>query len=60
MRSAKTGLARFLRDCKGATAVEYGLIVAMIVLAVIASVAGVADATTGMWSDVSEKVREVS
>jgi len=47
---------RLLRDGRGATAVEYGLIVAMIVLAMIAALRGVANATTGMWHNVSNDV----
>lgn len=49
-----------VRDRKGATAVEYGFILALIVLAVIASIQGLADATTGMWTNVSDKVQAVS
>lgn len=41
---------------KGATAVEYGLIIAMIVLAMIAALSNVATKTNGMWSNVSDKV----
>lgn len=46
-----------LRDDHGATAVEYGLIIAMIVLAMVAALSQVAGATTGMWNNVSETVR---
>jgi pilus assembly protein Flp/PilA len=41
-------------DRKGATAVEYGLIVSLIVLAMLASLNGVANATIGMWDHISE------
>ncbi|MHA6720771.1 Flp family type IVb pilin [Sphingomonas sp. RS6] len=44
-------------DVRAATAVEYGLILAMIVLAIMASLMGLADATSSMWSNVSEKVQ---
>lgn len=44
-------------DTAGATAVEYGLIVALIVVAMIASLQGVADVTVGTWDRVrSESV----
>ncbi len=46
-----------LRDEHGATAVEYGLIIAMIVLAMFAALTSVADATTNMWNTVSTKVQ---
>ncbi len=41
-------------DRKGATAVEYGLIVSLIVLAMLASLNGVANAAIGMWDHVSD------
>jgi pilus assembly protein Flp/PilA len=47
------------RDEKGATAVEYGLIVALIVIAVISSVRAVADENTGLWATVRENVEVV-
>ncbi|MDB5724902.1 MAG: Flp/Fap pilin component [Novosphingobium sp.] len=48
-------LNRLFRDEHGATAVEYGLIVAMIVLAMLGAMSGVASVTTTMWNDVSAK-----
>jgi pilus assembly protein Flp/PilA len=45
-------LTRLFRDEHGATAVEYGLILAMIVLAMMAALNGVANETINMWSDV--------
>lgn len=41
---------------RGATAVEYGLILAMIVLAIIAALNSVATKTTGMWNNVATEV----
>ncbi|CAO1654117.1 Flp family type IVb pilin [Parasphingorhabdus sp. NYA22] len=49
----------YLSD-KGATAVEYGLILALIALTVLVAIAGVANKTVGMWDDVSNQVTEVS
>ncbi|ASK86993.1 Flp family type IVb pilin [Sphingorhabdus sp. SMR4y] len=49
----------YLSD-KGATAVEYGLILALIALTVIVSVASVANRTVGMWDDVANEVTDVS
>lgn len=46
---------RLLRDEVGATAVEYGLILAMIVLAMLGALTGVANETKKMWNDVSSK-----
>jgi pilus assembly protein Flp/PilA len=44
------------KDERGATAVEYGLILAMIFLAMAAAVASVGTTTGGIWNNVSEKV----
>mgnify|MGYP003638985069 FL=1 len=49
----------YLSD-KGATAVEYGLILALIALAVIVAIGGVANETVDMWDDVANQVTEVS
>jgi pilus assembly protein Flp/PilA len=43
-------------DTRGATAVEYGLILALIFLAMVAALQGVATENTKMWNNVSEKV----
>lgn len=52
------GWARLTRCERGATAVEYGLILAMIVLAMLAALNHVANKTIGMWNNVSTKVLE--
>ncbi|AUW58855.1 Flp family type IVb pilin [Sphingobium sp. SCG-1] len=41
---------------RGATAVEYGLICAMIVLGMIVALQGVATKTMNMWNNVSNEV----
>jgi pilus assembly protein Flp/PilA len=48
------------RDERGATAVEYGLICSLIVLAMVAALNRFADTTTGMWNNVSNTVQENS
>lgn len=45
-------LTRLFRDEHGATAVEYGLILAMVVLAMMAALNGVASETIKLWGDV--------
>ncbi|MEG8058159.1 Flp family type IVb pilin [Sphingomonas sp. 22L2VL55-3] len=40
----------------GATAIEYGLIIALVVIAMIAGLTALADTTTGMWGNVNSKV----
>ena len=47
---------RLLSDRRGATAVEYGMIVALIVIAMVASFQSLANATVGMWGNVNTKV----
>ena len=49
-------LQKLLRDTRGATAIEYGLIVSLIVIAIIVAVQGVADETNGLWAFVTSKV----
>ena len=48
--------ARLLRDRKGATAIEYGLIVALIVIAMIAGLQLFAGSAIGMWNSVEANV----
>ena len=42
-----------LRDERGATAIEYGLIASMIVIAIIAGMNNLANETNDMWTKVS-------
>jgi pilus assembly protein Flp/PilA len=51
-------LSALRRDERGATAVEYGLIISMIVLAMVGALVEVAGATGNMWNTVSERSRE--
>jgi len=49
-------IARAVRDRKGATAVEYGMIVAFVVIAMIVGLATLGRATTGLWTSIETKV----
>ena len=49
-------LRRLLRESRGATAVEYGLIVALLVIAIITAMKGVANQNTGLWAVVTTKI----
>jgi pilus assembly protein Flp/PilA len=49
-------LQHLLRDSRGATAIEYGLIVSLIVIAIIASMSSVADENTGLWAHVKDSI----
>jgi len=49
-------LGRVATDVRAATAIEYGLIVALVVIAMIVALIQVAGTTGDMWNDVSNKV----
>jgi pilus assembly protein Flp/PilA len=48
--------ARLINDQQGATAIEYGLIVALIVIAMIGGLKLFAGSTVSMWNDVQQNV----
>lgn len=50
-----TFLKKLVDDQSGATAIEYGLILSLIVIAMIAALQGVATATVAMWGNVESK-----
>lgn len=52
-------IVRALREPRAATAIEYGLIVALVVVAMFAGLTALAGSTTGMWNNVSSKVTKV-
>ena len=60
MWKATKFLACLAQDQRGATAVEYGLIISLIVLAMMAALNNVASATIDMWGNVSTKVADAS
>jgi pilus assembly protein Flp/PilA len=45
------------KDQKGATAVEYGLILALIFLAMVIGVVAVGTSTSDLWGNVSNQVK---
>jgi pilus assembly protein Flp/PilA len=45
-------------DERGATAIEYALIISLIFLAMAGALASVADTTTNMWNNVSSEVKQ--
>ncbi|NNC60469.1 MAG: Flp family type IVb pilin [Erythrobacter sp.] len=46
-------IKRLRDDVSGATAVEYGLILAMVFLGMVAAVQGVGNETIGLWNTIS-------
>jgi len=51
-------VARLLADRRGATAIEYGLILALMTLAMLVTFTSVANQTTSMWRKVSTNVEQ--
>ena len=47
---------RLARDQRGATAIEYGLIVSLIVIAMVGALESVADENTGLWARVKDDI----
>lgn len=58
MRGLKAYFARLaLWRCeRAATAIEYGLILSLVVLAIISALSSFAGKTTGMWNNVATEV----
>jgi len=57
MRALVKTVYRLIRDSKAATAVEYGLICALIVLAIMAALLALGSVTSDIWENVSNKVQ---
>lgn len=53
-------IRRITRCEQGATAVEYGLIVAMIVIVIVASLGNFGEGSQSMWNRVSNQILSVS
>jgi pilus assembly protein Flp/PilA len=51
-------LRNLLTDVRGATAIEYGLILALVVLGLMAALIALANSSTSLWTDVSTQVRD--
>ena len=49
-------IGRFVHDARGATAIEYGLVVALVVIAILTGVATLGGSTGGMWHDFTAKI----
>lgn len=55
--SAIAAFTRMLRDEKGATAIEYGLIAGLIVLAIVGGMKAFANEAITMWNLISDEVQ---
>ena len=52
----KTLVNRFVRDESGATAIEYGLIAALVAVAIIGALGGMKNALTGTFNKVASNL----
>jgi len=57
-RTMRAMLKRFVRDTRGATSIEYGLIAALLAIGIIGAVGFVADGTNSTFETVSEAFPE--
>lgn len=57
MRALTKSIHRLIRDSKAATAIEYGLICALIVIAIMSALLALGTITSDMWNNVSTKVQ---
>lgn len=53
-------VTRFLKDESGATAIEYGLIAALIAVVLVGALTAVGDSLTGAFETISTAVGEAS
>ena len=53
----KTLIARFAKDCSGATAIEYGLIAALIAVAAIGAITSVCNKLNTTFNNVSNSLK---
>ena len=54
--STRSKPVSILSDQRGATAVEYGLILSLVVLGSFVALSGMADAVVGKWTFIANKV----
>jgi pilus assembly protein Flp/PilA len=52
----RTNLRRLFADRRGATAIEYGLLASLIIIAMIGGLSALGGGSGGMWSNLRDKV----
>lgn len=50
-------VGRLLRDKRGGTAIEYGLICALIIISMMVAIRNFANVSVNMWTNVSNKMQ---
>ena len=56
MHNAKMLAVRLVRDERGATAIEYGLIAALIAVGVLGAMSALGSGVSGSWGNTADKV----
>jgi pilus assembly protein Flp/PilA len=51
-----SSVRRFLRDDDGPTAVEYAVMLALVLMAVISAITAVGNSTQGMWQNNADRI----
>ena len=49
-------LIKLMADTRGATAIEYGLIVALIVIAIVVAISSLGGSNGSLWGNMTDKV----
>ena len=57
MDAIRTNFRRLSRDKRGATAIEYGLIAALIVVAMMGGLSALGGGAGGMWTKINNSVQ---
>ena len=57
VKAIRSNFRRLLADKKGATAIEYGLIAALIVVAMMGGLRAMGGGAGGMWSNIQQAVQ---
>jgi len=59
VNAIRTNMGRLRSDERGATAVEYGLIAALIVIAMLGGLSTLGGGSGGMWTGLKDKISAV-
>ncbi|CAN5250109.1 hypothetical protein BH10PSE15_BH10PSE15_18890 [soil metagenome] len=51
---------KLMRDHRGGTAIEYGLIAALVIITMVLTIVELGGVTSGMWNTVNNKVANVT
>ena len=60
MDAIRTILRNLARDTRGATAIEYGLIAALIAIACVGALKNLGGGSQGMWTKLQNKVQDAA